>query len=183
MVQLRLCSQLPTLPVKLHLRVAVNVRPRSRRHLFQLRPAKPYRAGSLFARPFLEEELDLSRTTLPLQFLKPRQVRKSCSSAESEGITLAMGTPCRASRIRGVGQPLQSSTLLGNTRSEFTSWTSDPSVASWPEFAGEDGVLARVFRLSELIQSSTVTDYPDRLSPEFEYLVRGPVTDAVVVKK
>jgi hypothetical protein len=70
--------------------------------------------------------------------------------------------------------------ITGNTNSPFTSWTSDPSVAAG--FAKTDGVvMSKVFRLSDLIPSNTVPGAPDY--GESEYLFKGSVSDAIVVKK
>ncbi len=72
----------------------------------------------------------------------------------------------------GNASPLEHN--LGNTQSEFTSWTTDRNVAR--EFADEGGaVLERQFNPSEMIRS------PDRYG-ESEILIRGPVTGARVTR-
>jgi len=74
--------------------------------------------------------------------------------------------------------------ICGLTCSEYTSWSADPTIAA--QFAGEDGaVVSGAFKTSEVIQAETIPGFPgyDEMYLEFEYLVKGPVSGAVVVKK
>ncbi len=64
---------------------------------------------------------------------------------------------------------------LGDTRSEFTSWTTDPEVAKGMSYPG--GVVMRVPQSSvagRLLQSPDLFD-------ESEVLIRGPVTGAELI--
>lgn len=102
---------------------------------------------------------------------------------------VAKGHPGYENALQGIANPRggpQSALghITGFTDSPFTSWTSDPSVAA--RFAGDDGVvISRAFRLSDVLQSSSVPGFPgtDDLLSEYEYLIQGSVSDAIVVKK
>jgi len=98
---------------------------------------------------------------------------------------VAKGHPGYDNALQGIANPRGGSEsalghITGNTDSPYTSWTSDPSVAA--RFAKSDGVvLSRAFRLSDLLPSSSVPGAPDY--GESEYLFKGSVSDAIVVKK
>ena len=99
------------------------------------------------------------------------------------------GHPGYDNALQGIALPRGGSQsalghITGFTDSPYTSWTSDPSVAA--RFAGDDGVvISKAFHLSEVLQSSGVPGFPntDDLLGEYEYLVEGPVSGALVVKK
>lgn len=108
------------------------------------------------------------------------EAAEGAESAE-EGTTLYRGVnnehPGFQDALEGTANPRGGSAdplshNLGDTRSEFTSWTTDRGVAK--EFADEGGViLEKSFKPSEMIRS------PDRFG-ESEVLIKGPVTGAKV---
>jgi RHS repeat-associated protein len=104
-------------------------------------------------------------------------------AADGEGITLYRGVasdhPGYQDALNGNANPIGGPASAvehnaGNTSSEFTSWTTNPSVADWYA-GGYDGVvLQKTFGADELIGS------PDKYG-ESELLIQGPVSGANVL--
>jgi RHS repeat-associated protein len=116
-------------------------------------------------------------------------------SAAAEGIeggltvfrVVASDSPAFQNALRGVANPIGGwATMLehslGNTASNFTSWTSDPEVAL--QYATNRGTTSGVVLTNRFAQGTAIPVAPniEAIMGESEYLVPGPTSGASVTK-